>query len=836
MAGKNITLRTANPIASKMWDKRWNEMIRPGINPDNVQADSANVAWFRCMDNPEHIFKTKIKDMTDRRTGENCGCIFCGPHARRKFVPAVHPLSDEIKDIEDVWSPMNKNGYTEYETDSIEKVRWICRKCGGSFYESIKEYVQTLKTCGKVACPYCSNSRPLVGYNTLETVFDDIESRWSEHNKRSYQECTITSLYTATWICPKCGKEFDKNVAAYIKGIERNEKEALCPECAYADRIERKGSPGDKIENIDEVWDGSNEKNYNEYPADSFDTVMWKCPDCGGRFSMMIAYYILQLDIGRVPCPYCSGKEPLAGFNTIETVLPYAAEVWSDENEKSYTNYLPDSDEYAKWVCRKCHGTFKSPIDLYIRDAESGINRCPYCLNLEPKAGFNTLEMYIDDIDEVWSPKNMLSYTHYIFNCDMSALFICKKCHGTYSYAVNRYVSERRKGLETCPYCQNKSVLAGYNSLDTVITNIDDVWAASNKMSYSRFPVTSYILADWNCMKCGSVFKKKISKYIQNVKDEKENCPYCSGNKVLAGYNSLDTVLDNIDDIWSSKNDQDYTEFTIFSAQKAIWKCPKCGGDFRRKIRDYIRNFETNTENCPYCSGNKVLAGYNSLDTVLDNIDDIWSSKNDRSYTDFSPSSFESVEWKCPVCAGTFKQKIRSYVTQVENGNNPCPYCNGKRALAGFNSLETVIDDLDDVWDKSNEKSYTEVLLSSSYNAYWKCRTCNGVYQKKVSDYVKAVKEEKSICPYCNNKKPLAGLNTIEDVKPDWLDEWSYRDNYLLCGPDELMPNSMRKVWWKCKKCGYLYKMSPKVRAMFEFRHKKICPRCKGLRHRKHYI
>lgn len=43
-------------------------------------------------------------------------------------------------------------------------------------------------------------------------------------------------------------------------------------------------------------------------------------------------------------------KSRFAGFNTIETVLPYAAEVWSDENEKSYTNYLPDSDEYAKWV------------------------------------------------------------------------------------------------------------------------------------------------------------------------------------------------------------------------------------------------------------------------------------------------------------------------------------------------------------------------------------------------------------------------------------------------------------------------------------------------------
>lgn len=66
--------------------------------------------------------------------------------------------------------------------------------------------------------------------------------------------------------------------------------------------------------------------------------------------------------------------------------------------------------------------------------------------------------------------------------------------------------------------------------------------------------------------------------------------------------------------------------------------------------------------------------------------------------------------------------------------------------------------------------------------------------------------------------------------------EWSYRDNYLLCRPDEITPNSTHKVWWKCKECGYIYKMAPKTRAMFEFRHRKSCPRCKGLRRKKHYI
>lgn len=73
-------------------------------------------------------------------------------------------------------------------------------------------------------------------------------------------------------------------------------------------------------------------------------------------------------------------------------------------------------------------------------------------------------------------------------------------------------------------------------------------------------------------------------------------------------------------------------------------------------------------------------------------------------------------------------------------------------------------------------------------------------------------------------------------VNPDWLEEWSYRDNYLLCRPDEITPNSSHKVWWKCKECGYIYKMAPKTRAMFEFRHRKSCPRCKGLRRKKHYI
>lgn len=760
MAKKIITLKNANPIASEMWDFKLNEKLHPGVTPDNVASDSMNKAWFKCTDNPVHIFKTKIKDMTDRTTGKNCGCVFCGPRADRKFADVVKPLSDEIIDIEDIWSPMNTKSYTEYEADSSERVKWICKQCGQTFTESIEKYIFANKFNRKGSCPYCNESKPLAGFNTLETVFDDIDSRWSEHNKKSYQECTKTSLYIAIWICQECGKEFVRNVASYVKASSFGKKKVLCPECEYADRIITQGNPAAGIENIDEVWD--DEKDYKNYPSDSNEIIRWKCPNCGGRFDMGIANYIYMHKFKDTPCPYCSGKEPLAGFNTIETVMPDVAEVWSDTNEKSYSDYLPDSYEYAEWVCRKCHGTYRFPIDLYIFFAESGISECPYCQNLKPKVGFNTLEVFIDDIDDVWSPKNKLNYTEYLFNDDRESLFICPKCHGTYLYHINRYVNARQSGIETCPYCQNKIALAGFNSVETVVTNIDDVWDKGNKKNYN--------------------------------------------------------------------------ELTIDSSYKARWNCQNCGGVFKRTVKDYIYNYKNNRENCPYCAGTRVLAGYNSIDTILDNISDVWSNNNDRSYTEFSTVSYEIVEWHCPVCKGSFEKIICDYVKQIKAGENPCPYCAGKKALAGFNSLDTVIDNIDDVWEKINKKSYTELLPTSSYVANWKCSTCHGVYKKRVSDYVKSIKNGKSICPYCNNKEPLAGFNTIETVNSDWLEEWSYRDNYLLCRPDEITPNSAHKVWWKCKECGYIYKMAPKTRAMFEFRHRKPCPCCKGLRRKKHYI
>ena len=62
---KKKSLEEVNPEAAKMWDTEEND--KRGLLPPNViSAGSNKRAQFICLDNPEHIFDSKICDMTDR--------------------------------------------------------------------------------------------------------------------------------------------------------------------------------------------------------------------------------------------------------------------------------------------------------------------------------------------------------------------------------------------------------------------------------------------------------------------------------------------------------------------------------------------------------------------------------------------------------------------------------------------------------------------------------------------------------------------------------------------------------------------------------------------------
>ena len=91
-----------------------------------------------------------------------------------------------------------------------------------------------------------------------------------------------------------------------------------------------------------------------------------------------------------------------------------------------------------------------------------------------------------------------------------------------------------------------------------------------------------------------------------------EKCPICSGARVIAGINDLTTLEPLLVKQWSKKNKIKPTEVSIGSHKKVIWRCKK-GHEWEAVVKSRT----INKTGCPYCSHNKVLAGFNDLATLL---------------------------------------------------------------------------------------------------------------------------------------------------------------------------------------------------------------------------
>ena len=102
-----------------------------------------------------------------------------------------------------------------------------------------------------------------------------------------------------------------------------------------------------------------------------------------------------------------------------------------------------------------------------------------------------------------------------------------------------------------------------------------------------------------------------------------EKCPICSGARVIAGINDLATLEPLLVKRWSKKNKIKPTEVSIGSHKKVIWRCEK-GHEWEAAVKSRT----INKTGCPYCSHNKVLAGFNDLATLLPDIAAEWSDRN----------------------------------------------------------------------------------------------------------------------------------------------------------------------------------------------------------------
>jgi uncharacterized Zn-finger protein len=140
--------------------------------------------------------------------------------------------------------------------------------------------------------------------------------------------------------------------------------------------------------------------------------------------------------------------------------------------------------------------------------------------------------------------------------------------------------------------------------------------------------------------------------------------------------------------------------------------------------------------------------------------------------------SGKTMEWKC-----VFGHEWRAQINSRTNQNAGCPYCSNKRVIPGFNDLATTHPEIAAQahgWDPKT------IVAGSQSKFKWKCalgHTWLAVVASRTSG---------CCCPYCTNKKVLAGFNDLATTNPDLAVQ--------ACGwaPETLTAGSSKKVGWRC--------------------------------------
>lgn len=155
-----------------------------------------------------------------------------------------------------------------------------------------------------------------------------------------------------------------------------------------------------------------------------------------------------------------------------------------------------------------------------------------------------------------------------------------------------------------------------------------------------------------------------------------------------------------------------------------------------------------------------------------------------------SVGSHQKVLWH-GRCGHEWTSSVKSRVS-----GTGCPYCSHNIVLPGFNDLATKSPAIAAEWSEKNFPLHPDMVTPfANRKAWWKCNRGHEWYT------LISTRSGGSQCPYCSGLLLLKGFNDFETLYPILANEWSERNRSLK--PDMVNEKSLKKVWWKCKECGF---------------------------------
>lgn len=429
----------------------------------------------------------------------------------------------------------------------------------------------------------------------------ELMKEWNQEKNILYNPADLTSGSSKKvwWKC-KNGHEWEAVIHTRVKGVG-------CPYCMGKKAIQGVNDFATLYPEMLKEWDyEENDKlgiKPNELLVGSIKKVYWICSK-GHKYDRSI-YDRLH---GRGNCPYCGNRKVLQGYNDLATTNPELLKDWDyEENDKlgiKPNEITNGGKEKVWWKCEKGH-----KWNSIIRSRITG-SGCPYCSNNLVKKGYNDIATTNPELLEEWNyeKNDKLGITPDNISSG-SALKIWWKCEKGHNYQA--IVSNKVNQQTKCPYCANKKIIIGFNDLATTNPELLEEWDYEKNDKLGIKPenvvLNSTKMIHWKC-KNGHEWTTTL-----NNRARGSNCPYCSGRYAISGENDIATLFPELLKEWDyEKNDQlgiKPQNVKKNTDKKVWWKCEK-GHEYKSSI---VNRTKSKGTCCPYCSGNKVLKGFNDI-------------------------------------------------------------------------------------------------------------------------------------------------------------------------------------------------------------------------------
>ncbi len=634
-----------NKVLMEQWDYVKNQ--NDNIFPENITTGNSNIKiWWKCGKGHSYqqIARSKVKGI---------GCPIC---SNKQVLKGVNDLATTNPELLNEWNYEKNNSIGVYPYNvtkgSEKKVWWICPECK----ETYEAFLYSKKEL--VGCPYCSGKKFKKGVNDIFTLIPNWKKNWNFELNQKYGIDAYNigrhSQIKAYWLCSECGKSFQRSLA-------KTNDIVLCNDCSKRigninkknTILKNRGSLKQNYPFLMNEWDYEKNNKLGIEPdkvtSGSNVKVWWICPN-GHSYKSTISHKIS----GR-GCPKCS-KEMSISFP--EKAIVYYLKKVDNNILESYT---PD--------CLK-----GKEIDIYIPSKKIGIEYDGKNWHNDPNRDMeknklckkNNIMLY--RIRESGCPK-LDGYSIDIYYDSNNSYInlnepIKKLIIDIYNTKIDVDIERDKIKIYELLIYTIKS-----NSLESVYPDIAREWdyKKNKPLTPNQFYCTSSRKVWWKCEK-GHSYESTISHRTM----DKNNCPYCSNQKLLIGYNDLATTHPYILKEWdydlNNKNQVYPSNVFSGSHKKVWWKCEK-GHEWEASIINRIRG-----RNCPICSNKIVVKGINDITTTHPIILDMWNyyknEKLDIYPQDYSYGSSKKVWWICPKCKNQWQQRINHIISGIG-----CPNC-----------------------------------------------------------------------------------------------------------------------------------------------------------------